>query len=429
MASVDLSSSQRIPRMIELLTEMSRIKDPTELQRRFASGIRALYHTGGYISLSVRDLPSGWYRVTRVALEHRPPPEWTDNWKNPNAMPLYTGGFLGSIIADESPKILHHLDIRDDPVLGDALLGIGSAMAFPLFDSGKALNWGVLLREAPEAFTPEEMETQLMRGNLIGGMVRNLVNIRRINELNATLNEQMEQVANIQRSLIPQRLPEIAGVDLAASYVTSNQAGGDYYDFFDMGRGDWGVLIADVSGHGAGAATVMAMLQTILHDYQDRHKGPGAMLAHANRSLLKKNLDGSFVTAFMGVLSADRRRMTFANAGHLHPAVRGKDRAVREIVGVGGLPLGIVDDAEYATEAAALSPGESAVLYTDGITEAFSPPPERQMFGSGRLRSSIGSTAGDPASLIDAIHSDLFEHTQTMNREDDQTIVALKVRE
>jgi sigma-B regulation protein RsbU (phosphoserine phosphatase) len=425
MPPVDLSGNSRLPQIVELLDVMSRIKDPLEMQREYAARIRRIQTSAGYVALSVRNLPQGYYRITRVTLDSATPTVWQDNWKLGHTLPLYTGGFLGRLIESPEPKLFHHLDIKDDEVMGDLLQDMGSAMAIPLYDAGKVQNWGVIFRHDATGFTEAELEDQLMRGNLIGGMVKNLVNVRRIEELNEQLNEQMQQVANIQRSLIPQRLPEVPGVSLAASYVTSNQAGGDYYDFFDMGKGKWGVVVADVSGHGAGAATVMAMLQTILHDYQDRHKGPGAMLTHANRQLIRKNLDGSFVTAYMGVLDEDRRTLTFANAGHMNPAVRTATGGSREITSHGEVPLGVLDDAVYSTESGAVEAGELLVLYTDGITEAFSPPPEKQMFGTKRLLRSLSESPGDPAAVIDSIHARLHAHTNSLDRADDQTIVAM----
>ncbi len=429
MPPVDLSGNARLPQIVELLDVMSRIKDPLEMQREYNSRIRRIQNSAGYVALSVRNLPSGFYRITRMTLDSAAPAVWQDNWKLGHTLPLYTGGFLGDIVATPEPKLFHHLNVQDDPVLGDLLRDLGSAMAIPLYDAGLVQNWGVIFRHDPTGFSEKELEDQLVRGNLIGGMVKNLVNVRRIEELNTQLSEQMQQVANIQRSLIPQKLPDVPGVSLAASYITSNQAGGDYYDFFDMGHGKWGVVVADVSGHGAGAATVMAMLQTILHDYQDRHKGPGAMLTHANRQLIRKNLDGSFVTAYMGVLDQDRRTLTFANAGHMNPAVRAHDAGVREIPSQGGVPLGVLDDAEYNAESAALNAGETVVLYTDGITEAFSPPPDKQMFGTKRLLRALGSAPPDPASVIDNIHANLHAHTNSFERADDQTLVAMQLRE
>lgn len=427
MPRVDLSANTRIPQIVEMLEVMSRIRDPLEMQREYATRIRRIQTSAGYISLSVRGLPPGFYRITRVSLDSAAPTVWTDNWKLGHTLPLHTGGLLGQVIATPEPKVLHHLGVKDDPVLGDLLAHMGSAMAIPLFDAGTVKNWGVIFRPDPEGFTQAELEDQLMRGNLVGGMVKNLVNVRHIEQLNHQLNHQMQQVAAIQRSLIPQMLPQIPGVSLAASYITSNQAGGDYYDFFDMGNRRWGVIVADVSGHGAGAATVMAMLQTILHDYQDRHKGPGAMLSHANRQLIRKNLDGSFVTAYMGVLDEDRRTLTFANAGHMNPAVRSPSGEVRELPAHGGVPLAVLDDAEYTAESAPLNPGESLVLYTDGITEAFSPPPEKQMFGTPRLLRSLAESKPDPASIIDSIHARLHAHTHSFERADDQTVVAMQL--
>lgn len=429
MPEFDLSTRPRIQQLVELYQATSRITDPLELQREYAYRIRALFRTKGYLSLSTRGLRPGEYRITRIWFDGEALNDWQDNWKRGHALAIHTGGWLGRVVRTPAPKLYTHLDLSDDPVIGSTLAGVGSAIASPLFDGGEALNWGIVFLAEPDGFTAEDIENFFSRGNMIGGMVKGLVLKRQVDDLNHQLTAQLEQIAQIQRSLLPDRAPTVDGITIATSYLTSNEAGGDYYDFFPMRDGRLGVLIADVAGHGAGAATVMAMLQTILHDYQDQATGPASMLAHANRQLLNKRIENNFVTAFMGVVDRDRGVLTYANAGHNHPVRRLPSGLVVPITGAGSLPLGVLEEAEYEQANTSVESGETVVMYTDGITEAFSPPPVREMFGESRLVGAVRDCSGEPPCIIESIHERLYEHTSSRSRADDQTIVALKIEE
>lgn len=427
MPRVEVPLTGRIEQVVEMFRSLSALKDPTSLQREYATRVRRLQSTEGYISLSVRGLLPGQYRITRKWLNTPTQPEWGDVWKLGPTLPIHTGGFLGEVIATPEPKLFNHLNVRGDPVLGDDLAGIGSCMVIPLYDGGQVLNWGTAYRREPEGFSPTDIEDFLTRGNLVGGMVKSLVYARQVEELNRKLAGQLEEIALIQRSLLPDKLPEIPGLSLATSYLTSNEAGGDYYDFFKMGEGRWGTLIADVSGHGAGAATVVAMLHAILHDYPSPHDGPAAMLAHANRQLVAKRFENNFVTAFFGMFDERLRSFTYANAGHNRPQHRARDGEVRSLDGAASLPMGILEDPGYEQATIPLARGDTLVLYTDGITEAFSPSPQREMFGLGRLAGALRDCGGEPPCVVESIHESLYEHTRSRERADDQTIVALRV--
>jgi len=427
MKVIDLTTNPRLRQAAELYQTTSIQTDPVELQKEYGRRIRDIFHTAGYISLSTRGLKPGEYRITRQWLHNFDPDKLQDNWKYGHLLPVHTGGWLGEIIKSPIPKLFHAMDLRDDPVLGNTLKGIGSAIASPLFEGGQPLNWGISFREEPYGFTEADAEDFFHRGNMIGGMVRSLVHGRRVRELNEQLMSQLEAIANIQRSLLPERTPDVAGVKIATSYLTSNESGGDYYDFFDMGKGRFGVIVADVAGHGAGAATVMAMMQSILHDFQERDRGPAAMLTHANRQMAAKRIENSFTTAFMGVIDENRETFTYANAGHNHPVRRIAPGEVVPISNGGSLPLGIMDDTQYEQQSVRLANGETLVLYTDGITEAFSPPPDKTMFGMNGLVSAVEYGEGNPDCVIEAVHERLFEHTHARDRKDDQTLVALRI--
>lgn len=427
MKVFDAASNPGLMETVGLLRRVSEADDPMQVQREFARDMRSSRRIDGYVSLSVRGLQPGQYKITRHQILDELGQAWPNPWENWDAMAVHSGGFLGEIIATPTPKLIWELDVRNDPVLGDSIADMRSCMATPLFDGGEALNWGIVFRRDPGGWKPEEVENTVIRGNLIGRMTKQLLIAKQVKDLNHRLMGQLEQIAQIQRSLLPSELPRIPGVSLAASYLTSNEAGGDYYDFFEMGDGHWGVIVADVSGHGAGAATVMAMLQTILHGFHDRGRGPAAMLAHANRELCRKRFESNFVTAFMGVLDADRRKLTFSNAGHNRPELRRAAGGVSEIEGAASVPLGILDEAEYEDGELPLHPRDTMVLYTDGITEAFGPPPKREMFGVHRLTEALEGCTGEPSCVIDSIHQKLYSFTHARTRVDDQTIVAVRV--
>jgi len=266
-----------------------------------------------------------------------------------------------------------------------------------------------------------------MRGNIVGRMTRNLVIQKEIEGLNRRLRDQLDQISALQKSLLPSRLPTIPRLSMAASYLTSLEAGGDYYDFFPIDQDRWSVWVADVAGHGAGAATQVAMMHGILHAYPHHDQGPAKALAHLNEQLTRTNVESSFVTALALTWDARKRQLTVANAGHHLPSRRMRSGEVNQIVTPREVPLGIMPDAKYEQGTVELHEGETVVLYTDGITESFSPPPERMMFGIEGLHEALEHCSGEPPCVIESIHEKLFEHTHSRERADDQTLLALKV--
>jgi len=229
----------------------------------------------------------------------------------------------------------------------------------------------------------------------------------------------------VQQALLPREIPKIPGLKIATSYLTSDEAGGDYYDFFPAPNGTWGVVIADVAGHGAAAATVMAMLHAILHGYRGPDFAPDAVLRYANSRLEACRIESTFVTAFFGVYDPATGRLEYARAGHNPPRLKQRDGGgVRAVDGAHGLPLGITRDYEMRSGSLDLRVGDTLVLYTDGITEAFSA--EREQFGIHRLDGALVGCSGEPDCVVDSVHKALYKHTRSLAREDDQTIVAIR---
>lgn len=434
MDEIDLRGHPVLDEYVLVLRRMSALHEPSEIQRLFTSSSRRLDRSIGYISVSRRNLPAGHYKITRTVLNDNDAEQSTYNpWQKWNDMPLYTGGIIGDLIKEPRPRLIHNLRIENDPVLGDALVPFRSLIAVPLFDDGKDLNWSIMVHPDPKGLSLDQTSEFFMRANLGGRVTKGIIDKNKVEELLAERQRQLLDIANIQRNLLPERLPHLPGIVLATSYLPCNESGGDYYDFFEFSDGRLGMIIADVSGHGAGAATVMAMLQTILHEAHQRgsDEEPGRVLAYANDALGRRRIDGGFVTAFLGVLSEDKKQLVYANAGHNRPILRrmgaGGVGTVTQIEGGLSFPLGVVSEVEFEQAEINLQPSDSIVMYTDGITEARSRPPEREMFGEQRLHAAIEGCSGAPECVIDSIHRDLFDHTQARDREDDQTIVALRL--
>ena len=432
MRSVNLDDNRRMGLLVQMVRDISVAESPLQVLSAFARYYWELRPTDYMISLSTKDLPDGHYRITRqidvagIRSGQRSIAEY-QAWPERDRIPVHRGGFLGEIIARKRPQLLHDLAVKNDPVIGDSLAGMGSALVMPLYDEGEPRYWNIPFRRGREEFTVEELEQAMLVANLAGGTNSRLLLVQEIKKLNETLRQQFEEVAQVQRSLLPRHTPDIPGLEIATSYLTSDQAGGDYYDFFHFGDGRWGILIADVSGHGAAAATVMAMLHGILHAYTGSSCCPDEVLRYANTRLLEAGIEGTFVTAFLGIYDPRDATVSYARSGHNPPILKdGRTGAVSFLEGAAGLPLGVFDPYEIDSDTIHLKPLDTVVLYTDGITEAFNA--QREMFGPERLDEALTHCSGAPDCVVDSVHAALFKHTGTLARRDDQTLVAVRYR-
>lgn len=435
---VDTSASVRIPLLMEMVGALSAAKGPQEVLRVFSSR-EELYGPRGYVSLSTRGLAPGHFYITDVIdLRGNYDLVLADPLLRPEPLPVRTGGVFGSVILSTYPELFHNMEIRNDPVMGDALAGYRSMMSIPLFEEGVPVNWTIFLREDPEGFAVQDLEQAILRVNLVGAAIRNAMIARDLREAHEHIRAEIEHIAAIQRSLLPQPIPDIPGLSIAASYQTFDQAGGDYYDFRPLGRaadgtgpeagGPWALLVGDASGHGPAAAVVMAMLHAILRAYpKQRPQRPGEMLRHANEHLASKRIENSFVTAFLAVYDPADRRLCYARAGHEPPLVRvpaAGPGVIHRLDAVGGVPLGMLPDVVYEEATIEMSPGRTLLLYTDGITDARDP--DGNMFGIERIERALAACNGGPASIVKSITDPLALHAAGVRPGDDQTIIAIR---
>ncbi|HEX2241453.1 MAG TPA: SpoIIE family protein phosphatase [Actinomycetota bacterium] len=219
------------------------------------------------------------------------------------------------------------------------------------------------------------------------------------------LYEQARRTAErYQRSLLPERIPDLPRVSLIAHYVAAagpRAVCGDFYDFISLPNGRVGLVIGDVCGIGPTAANDAALTRYTLRALAAESLDPADLLVELNEQISAQLPSERFVRLFFGVLDPERAKLDYANAGHVPPVVyRSHDKSVSWLE-EGGIALGIEDDAVYKIGQLDLAAGDMLVLYTDGVTEA---PRHGRPLGQGRFRDLVESYGmGTPGELIQAL--------------------------
>lgn len=258
----------------------------------------------------------------------------------------------------------------------------------------------------------------------------------RVLELERQLRDTRNQLASygnsllaIQRSIIPQRLPEIPGLELAVHFAQLEEAGGDLYDVSSLGPESWAIVIADVSGHGLAAAAVLALTHALGHAVQEQGTppSPGAALALVNGALATRYLvnSGQFVTALAGWYEARTQVFKFASAGHPPPRLI-RDDKVRRLDVVSGIPLGIDAESSYQETVVQLYAGDRLVLFTDGITECTNASGE--MFGDQRLDETLRVRTDGAAELLERVVHSVHAFRAGLPPGDDETCLVAAVK-
>ena len=289
----------------------------------------------------------------------------------------------------------------------------------------------VVFDRAPDGFDLESLENMTLRVSLSGVALKNLQIVNELRRANAFIDAEVDRIAAIQQALLPAGPPRVAGLDVAASSLTFDRAGGDLYDYASVPPDRLAVIIADASGHGPSAAVVAAMLNAILHTFpatrrsSDDQPAIGEILTFANAQLTAKRIEHSFVTAFVAMWSPTDRTLAYARAGHNPPLLRTTSGQLRELDAVGGIPLAILPETTYAQHVMRLERGDVVVLFTDGIIDAINN--RREPFGDQRLRDAVGKVTGTAEQMLSGLQAALRNHTGDTRPSDDQTLVVLRV--
>ena len=288
------------------------------------------------------------------------------------------------------------LDADVDPELAPFLQRGWTGAAVPIATPAEVLATLTIVSMRPGAPVTQETIDEAVR---IGGQAALAID-------NARLYHQQKEFADMmQRSLLPQTVPELPGLELGDAYESSArvEVGGDVYDFMELPDGRLAVTLGDVTGHGIEAAADMAMAKFVFRSLAREHPEPSDFLQSANDVIVGEIAPGKFITMMYVVIDAQTGEIAVAGAGHPAPRVVSVDGRVSS-VDAQGLVLGVEHGQHYDEVRATLAPGDAVVLYTDGVIEARR---AGELYGPDRLDQLLSSRAAlAPAKLAQAVLDD-----------------------
>ena len=239
------------------------------------------------------------------------------------------------------------------------------------------------------------------------------------------LERDLALARELQFRLLPQSLPKLANLEVAAKFAPARAIGGDLYDFVNYSLDHLGMVIGDVSGKGAPAAIYAALVSGILRSHAPIEPGPAEMLRAVNFSLGERRIEGQFVSLIYAVWDDRSRAVRIANSGLPRPLYVHDGKI--EVIEATGLPLGLFDDAEYDELTFKAKPGDMFVFFSDGILDARNRAGD--MFGRHRTEAIIAGCADISADcVVKSLFKAVTEHAAGEEAFDDETVVAIKVK-
>ena len=238
------------------------------------------------------------------------------------------------------------------------------------------------------------------------------------------LQSELELASRMQQAILPVEFPSDARFDVHASMVPAKNVGGDFFDIVALDRGRLGLAVADVSDKGIPAALFMMSSRTVLKGSAIGQAEPGDVLSEVNAFLHADNNNLMFVTVVYVVYDPDTGAFSYANGGHCAPIIVHIDGSTTELPGTQGIALGLTCDIAYSQRDAVLAPGETLLLYSDGVSEAWDVGNEE--FGVARLAALFAGCAPRTAlEANDSVMRAVSEFVDGNAQSDDITFLAL----
>ncbi len=328
---------------------------------------------------------------------------------------------------DGGGKVVEIHDISQDPRVQytqEAISeGIHSMLAMPLRKSGNVIGAMSVLTMTPHDFSEEEIRTFKTIANQAAAAIslaqlhQDLMDLERI-------EQELKIAANIQSRFMPSTTPQIAGIELAGWNRACREVGGDFYDYIELPKNNFGMALGDVSGKGIPAALLMTAVRTSLRVQAENIYSMSEVIRRVNHALIKDTNQEEFATLFYAVLDISNWMLTYINAGHNHPLLFRGAEVLR--LRTGGIPVGLFPDVVYAQGTLQIIPGDLLVIYSDGFTEA--PNARWEQFGEERLIELVNQYRDyKPVDIIRALEQTVTEYlSPKVNYSDDRTIVILK---
>jgi len=330
-------------------------------------------------------------------------------------------GFLGTVAQSGKPIISE--DVSLDSRYFEARSRTRSEMIAPIISNERVI--GVFDLESDHL--AEYGEDDLAVLNLLASHVAIIIEKVQLHEHmveKKRIEAQLEIARQVQLELLPDRDPALQNFDISAYVFPTEEVSGDYYDWVKIFDDQIGIVVADAVGKGIPAALLMSFLRASLRAGVQVGYAPHIAMSKVNNLLWDSVEEHQFITAIYGILDETNRTLVFSNAGHNPPLLMSADGTHR-YVEYGDTPLGMFYDARYHQHFILFEPGQTMVIYTDGITEAANEAGEE--YGEGRLAKIVHAGLDLPAKkMIDHIRKDVADFTGRKFLDDDGTLFIIK---
>jgi phosphoserine phosphatase RsbU/P len=325
--------------------------------------------------------------------------------------------------AAESREVVRVHDTAADPRYIASHLDIRSEVAVPLIVQDRVVGVMDLESDRVGYFTDDHVRTLTLLAPQVASSVENARLYNQLADRQRVMDEDLRAARELQRVMLPDAEPEIEGLDCAVRLRPARGISGDIYDILEQPGGQSIIAFGDVSGKGAAAALYGGLISGLLRILGRRRRNPAGLMIAINEALAERKVEARYVS--LVVLSWDpaTRQFVMANAGALPPMICREGEILK--VRVEGVPLGLLDSRQYEEVVFEAQPGDTLLLYSDGITDHLNAA--GQEFGRGRLAHALRSHCGKSAiDLIGAVFQDLDKFNTSAF--DDQTLFAIQVK-
>ncbi len=301
---------------------------------------------------------------------------------------------------------------------------IHTMMAVPLQTKDRVIGLiEVDSRSLVQRFETHDLELLTVLAN-IAAIRLEQERLARIEVAERMMARELEQAAAIQRRLLPRGAPEVPGFDIAGYNAACRTVGGDYYDFFAYPDGRLGFVLGDVAGKGMAAALLMTSLKGGVQVLAEVPDDLGRLVARMNRVVSANFPSNRFVSLFFGVLDPATSEVCYCNGGHNPPLLLRGSGGAETLRGGGGI-LGILSEAPYEARRCRMDPGDTLVLFSDGVTEATDPAGVE--FGEDRLARVVAEAgSASAAELIERVTEEVSKFSEGSPPADDVTLVVMR---
>jgi len=325
-------------------------------------------------------------------------------------------GMVGHVAA--TGQVHYAPDVRLDPYYIPCEKHTLSEVAIPLHVGPRLVGVFAASHHDLDAF-PEEQRLMLQAlCTHIAVAVQNARAFHKERLLKEQMDRDAQEARSIQQALLPKSSPYIPGFAVTGVCIPAGAVGGDWFDFIPLSDGRWGLVLADVSGKGMGAALLMSATRGMVRSLAEASCCPSEILDRLNKLLVDDFPSGKFVTMVYGILDPAARTLSFSSAGHLPPLLVADGKA-HYLHTQSGLPLGL-GVGTFSETRVDLPPGSRLVFYSDGISEAANADDEE--YGRERLREFVLNSD----SMIDGIVSDVHSFVNGEGLRDDATVIMVR---